>query len=82
MMMMMNFRRLQRKGADQIAEILEIDVPSRSLDDATNDEGNDVHAENEEAIAQQIVEKTIDAIVGHKQTKKNRVSLSNFNRVD
>ena len=69
---------MQRKGADEIAEIVEIDVPSRSLEVATNEEGNEegneVHIENEEAFAQQIVQQALEAIAGSAKAENLQVS--------
>ncbi|XP_023246056.1 uncharacterized protein LOC106642046 [Copidosoma floridanum] len=63
-------RNIQRKGADPIAEIVEIDSPSRSLDDTISDEGNNVQLDNEEDFAEAIVQKAFEAITS--RTKKDK----------
>ncbi|XP_032456563.1 uncharacterized protein LOC100122676 [Nasonia vitripennis] len=65
-------RQMQRKGADEIAEIVEIDLPSRSLDDATNDEGNNVQLYNEEAFVKAVVDQALEAITSSAQANKNK----------
>ncbi|XP_058808717.1 uncharacterized protein LOC131674216 [Phymastichus coffea] len=62
-------RQMQRKGADQIAEIVEIDLPLRSVNDTTNDKGNDVQIQNEDDFAKAIVRHTFEAITKSEQIK-------------
>lgn len=66
---------MQRKGADEIAEIVEIDLPSRSLDDPTNDEGNNVQLDNEEAFAKAVVDQALEAITSSAKANKNKVHI-------
>ncbi|XP_011504440.1 PREDICTED: uncharacterized protein LOC105367430 [Ceratosolen solmsi marchali] len=66
-----NFREIQRKGADSITEIVEVDLPSKLLDDRINSENNKIHIENEDAFAEAVIHQALNAIVRQSEAIKD-----------
>jgi hypothetical protein len=74
----LNYREMQRKGADSITEIVEVDLPPKLLDETINSESDNAHIENEDAFAEEVIHQALNAIVRRSEAMKDDVRFPLF----